>query len=159
MFSVWVEIQAILDQHVAKMIEDVPLPETMGRADDSDVSPPPDVPPPPDVRPPDVPPPAETLVNNSDPSHTKRPRLDPLPLRLLCPLCFGAGAKATFLCLDANFQQNTVKSYGRSTLIHHKDLLNCQVFVDENVPNEDQQEVCTLPWYKEVISSENQDSL
>jgi hypothetical protein len=60
-FSIWVEIQAILDQHVAKMIEAVPLPETMGPANDSDVLPLPDVPPPPDVSPPDVPPPAETF--------------------------------------------------------------------------------------------------
>lgn len=82
-------------------------------------------------------------------AHQTTMHLDPLPLNRLCPVCFGAGAETAFLCLDANFQQNTVKSHGRSIMIKDRDLRNCQLFVDAAASNPNANEV--YPLLKKLI--------
>jgi hypothetical protein len=121
--SVWVQVQANLEQHVEKLIWDIVRPSEGDGPTNENARP------------------SEGDRTTNENSHNTR--LDPLPLNRLCPVCFGTGTGTAFLCLDANFQQNTVKSHGRSIVIQERDLRKCQLFVDE-APKPDAEEVYPL---------------
>jgi hypothetical protein len=112
----WVRVQAILDQHIEKMIQ---LGAGLMEGGNN---------------------PAEegndATEEGNNPAGLEPLRLEPLPLHRLCPVCFAAGVKTLFLCFDGNFQLRTLIPRGGPRLIELRDLFNCQLFVDKT-PTDD----------------------
>jgi hypothetical protein len=115
-FSAWVRVQAILEQHIEKMIRlGAGIVEEGNDPADEGNNP-------------------SEVGNNpagSEPGH-----LEPLPLHRLCPVCFAAGVKTLFLCFDGNFQLRTVIPRGGLRLIESRDMFDCRLFVDKT-PTDD----------------------
>jgi hypothetical protein len=129
-FSAWVRVQAILEQHIEKMIrlgaglvEEGNDPADEGNNPSEEGNDPAD----------EGNNPSEEGNNpaGSEPGH-----LEPLPLHRLCPVCFAAGVKTLFLCFDGNFQLRTVIPRGGLRLIESRDMFDCRLFVDKT-PTDD----------------------
>lgn len=85
------------------------------------------------------------------PTDSEYRRLDPLPLRCLCPVCFAAGVETLFLCFDGNFQLRTLKPPRGSIPIELRHLYDCRLIVDKIPPNVGEEKVC-VSLYAVLIS-------
>jgi hypothetical protein len=118
-FSAWVRVQAILEQHIEKMIRlGAGLVEERNDPADEGNNP---------------------SEEGNNPAGSEPGHLEPLPLHRLCPVCFAAGVKTLFLCFDSNFQLRTVIPRGGLRLIESRDMFDCRLFVDKT-PTDDGRE-------------------
>jgi hypothetical protein len=62
-------------------------------------------------------------------------QLNPVPLRNLCPICFGKDSKRAHICFDGNFQLKTLKPRGEgSAELTDRDKRDKRLFVDAQLP-------------------------